>query len=380
MAHIRRLLSPEQKRVLRAGEDPGKPRGLWQATVRHPSGQRFSKSDPLKKVVQIWAEDEEAKIRRGEWIDPNGGKVTLAQWRDKWLLTRRVALSTEAKSDSIWRCHIEPQFGTWPLAAIQSWDVEAWVAGMEDGGVGKPTVNAALRLLGQMLRAAGKHKLLGGDPTNGVTATRPDAHIDRILTPAEADRLLEQFADEDRLFVELLLYCGLRWQEAAGLRRFRVDLMRRRIQIAKVLPRKGGEKDPKTPSGVRLVPLEDDMVAKLSRAIPAPDNQLVFTSQTGKRLHYPRWHVQIWAPALERAKLADPQPTAHDLRHTFGSWLAEDGVPPHQIAALMGHKSLRSVERYIHPTELRFEQARGALRAARERQEVILERDSGIPK
>ena len=350
MAHVRRLKS-----------------GLWQATVRHPSGDRFSKSDPLKKVVQTWAADEEAKIRRGEWINPHAGKLTLSDWRDKWLETRRVALATEARTNSQWRRYIDPKFGTWPLSAIQSWDVEAWVAGLEADGVGAPTVNGSLRLLGQMLRAAVKHRLLTADPTDGVVATPADPHVDRILTRAEADTLLAQFGDEHRLFVELLLYCGLRFQEAAGLRRFRVDLLRKRIHIVTVLPRRGPEKGPKTPSGVRPVPLTDELIVKLSQAIPELNDGLVFTSSPrqgtpgGKRIRYEHWHTNVWSPALQRAKLAEPQPTPHDLRHTFGSWLAEAGVPPNQIASLMGHKSLRSTERYIHATEARFDQARAAL-------------------
>jgi integrase len=382
MAHVRRLLTPEQKRRQRAGELPAseKPKGMWQATIRHPSGERFSKSDPLKKVVETWAADEEAKIRRGEWVNPHAGKMTLAAWRDKWEETRRVEIATQRRTDGWWRNHIEPKFGTWPIAAIQSWDVEAWVSDLEHKGVGLPTVNGSLRLLGQMLRAAAKHKLLTADPTADVVATPPEPHVDRILTRKEAAQLLEQFADRDRLFVEMLLYCGLRWQEAAGLRRFRVDLLRKRIQIVKVLPRKGDEKKPKTPSGVRLVPLTDDLVVKLSRVIPAPDERWVFTADSGGRLWYEHWHVSVWAPALLRAKLPDPQPTPHDLRHTYGSWLAEKNVAPNQIGALMGHKSLRSTERYIHPTDARFDQARDALGAAVERQEEPPQADSGIPE
>ena len=350
MAHVRKLKS-----------------GLWQATVRHPSGGRFSKSDPLKKVVQTWAADQEAQIRRGEWVNPNGGKITLEQWHTKWLDTRRVENATTERTASWWRNYIEPKFGKWPLASIQSWDVEAWVTDLEHRKIGAPTVNGALRLLGQMLRAAIKHKLLSADPTDGISATPPSPHVDRILTRAEADKLLAQFKGQDRVFVSMLLYCGLRFQEAAGLRRFRVDLLRKRIQIAKVLPRKGPEKGPKTPSGVRAVPLTDELVVELSKVIPGPDEGLVFTSRPkqgtagGKQIRYPHWHTHVWTPALEKAKLADPQPTPHDLRHTYGTWLAEAGVPPRQIADLMGHKSLRSVERYIHGTEARFDQARAAL-------------------
>ena len=350
MAHIRRLKS-----------------GLWQATIRHPSGDRFSKSDPLKKVVQTWAADEEAKIRRGEWINPHAGKVTLAGWRDKWLETRRVEVATKEKTDSWWRNHIEPKFGSWPLASIQSWDVEAWVSELQSRGVGAETVRSSLRLLRQILRDAVKHRLLTVNPSEGVKATPPSPHIDRVLTRDEADALLSQFAGEDQVFVELLLYCGLRFQEAAGLRRFRVDLLRKRLQVAKVQPRKGTEKRPKTDAGVRLVPLTDELVVDLSQLIPAPDQELVFTSPNGKRVRYENWLTRVWQPALEKAKLPDPQPTPHDLRHTFGTWLGEAGVPAPQIAALMGHKSLRSVERYIHATEARFDQARAALGRADQR-------------
>lgn len=365
MAHVRKLKS-----------------GLWQATVRHPSGARFSKSDPLKKVVQTWAADEEAKIRRGEWVNPNAGKITLEDWREKWLKTRRVELATIERTDSQWRNHIAPHFATWPIGHINSWDVEAWVTDLEAAKVGLPTVKASLRLLGQILRAAQKHKLLGADPTAGVETTKPNAHVDRILTHDEADRLLEQFSEHDRLMVELILYCGLRTQEAIGLRRFRVDLLRKRISIVKVQPRRGAEKDPKTPTGVRQVPLTDSLVVGLSKRIPEPNDELVFTSMPkrgtpgGKRIHYAHWYDGVWAPALERAKLADPQPTPHDLRHSYGSWLADRGVPPSDIASLMGHKSLRSVERYIHATEARFDRARAAL----ERQEPTPQRGSGVPK
>lgn len=368
MAHIRKLKS-----------------GRWQATVRHPSGQRYSKSDPLKRVVTEWAAEIESKMRRGEFVDPAGGRMTLAQWRTKWLETRRVETATTDKTDSWWRNHIEPKFGSWPLASIQSWDVEAWVTDLQARKVGAETVRSSLRLLKLILKSAVKHKLIAANPAEDVTAETPPPHIDRILTRDEAARLLDQFLGVDRVFVEVLLYCGLRFQEAAGLRRFRVDLLRKRIQIAKVQPRKGTEKRPKTDAGVRLVPLTDELVVSLSQLMPAPDNELVFTTPSGTRIRYDNWLRRVWKPALEGspaveakpavrgraatpaiparpgAKLADPQPTPHDLRHSYGSWLGEANVPPGQIAALMGHKSLRSVERYIHATEARFDQARNAL-------------------
>jgi integrase len=339
-------------------------------------------------VVQQWAADQEAAIRRGEFVDPSAGKLTLTDWWVKWNKTRRIEAATMDKNVSWWRNHIEPRFGSWPLSSLQSWDIEEWVTGLT-GRVGAETVASSLRLLTQMLSAAVKHRLLGSNPAALVSAPTPPKHVDRFLTRAEADQLLEQFDGQDRVFVELLLYCGLRFQEAAGLRRFRVDLLRRRIQIAKVQPRRGAEKKPKTSAGTRQVPLTDSLVIQLSQLIPEPNDELVFTAPQAGRIRYDNWIRRVWYPALRGApaveakpavrgraatpavparpgaNLAAPEPTPHDLRHTFGSWLGEAGVPPTQIAALMGHAGLRSVERYLHATEARFDQARVAL----ERQE-----------
>src|SRR3546814_10879553 len=75
----------------------------------------------------LWADEEERKIRRGEFIDPRAGKITLAAWWEKWFATKRLEQATVDAYTSRWRNHIGPSFGSWPLVSIQSWDVEKWV-------------------------------------------------------------------------------------------------------------------------------------------------------------------------------------------------------------------------------------------------------------
>lgn len=341
------------------------PSGKWQATVRHPSGKRFTRTDPLRRVVAEWAAETESRIRRGDFVDPAAGRMRLGEWWTRWQTTRTVERATTAKNLSQWRTHVEPAFGSWPLAAITSWEVEAWVAQMVRDKVGSETVASSRRLLSQLLDAAVRHQLIASNPASLVLAPSPAKHVDRFLSHAEADRLVTAFEGEDQLFVTLLLGTGLRWSEAAGLHVFRVELMRRQLGVVETLQRDGSVKAyPKSAAGQRVVPLTDDLVAALSQHLAGKARKaLVFSGSNGGAWSYTNWRRRVWVPALAVAGLPDPQPTPHDCRHSYGSWLADEGVPPHEIAALMGHSTLRATERYVHASEARMERARTALGA-----------------
>lgn len=360
------------------------PSGKWQVTVKHPSGKRYTKTDPLKRVVMEWGAALEQQIRRGEFVDPKAGRITLAEWWTKWSDTRVAEKATTAKRESLWRVHVAPAFGSWPIASIQSWDVEGWVSKMSKAKVGEEAAASAFRLLKQLLGDAVRHKLIQSNPAEVVETPKGSTHVDRFLSLEEAEKLLDSITradhsarvprgeklprvvdEENQLFVELMLDCGLRWQEVAGLHVFRVDLMRKVVRVQEVAERGRSIKDkPKSEAGERPVPLTDDLVVKLSRHLAdRPRDGLVFTEANGAQLDYSNWLKRVWNKAVAVAELADPQPTPHDCRHSYGSWLAEEGVPPHEIAALMGHSSLRAVERYIHASEARMERARKALGA-----------------
>ena len=42
------------------------------------------------------------------------------------------------------------------------------------------------------------------------------------------------------------------------------------------------------------------------------------------------------------------QTRIHDLRHTYGSWLCQSGIPLRRIQKLMGHESITTTEQYAH--------------------------------
>ena len=71
-----------------------------------------------------------------------------------------------------------------------------------------------------------------------------------------------------------------------------------------------------------------------------------------------RSNDHCFKPAMKKAGITDFH--WHDLRHTFASWLVQDGVPLDRVSKLLGHKSLTMTMRYAHlaPNQLHEDVAR----------------------
>lgn len=94
------------------------------------------------------------------------------------------------------------------------------------------------------------------------------------------------------------------------------------------------------------VPLNSDALAAI-RSLPSwlERKGPIFRSQRdpGKPvLSNDHW----FKPALKAAGISDFR--WHDIRHTFASWLVQDGVPLDRVSKLLGHKSLTMTMRYAH--------------------------------
>jgi integrase len=421
------------------------PSGLWAATVHSPAG-RITESFDRQTDAQSWANEQYSQMRRGEWIDPRLAKTTIGEMWDRYAAGRRLEKASRARDESHWRCHVEPTWRRVPVGAVLKPDITGWITAMERRRIGAPTIEGSLGVLRAMLSIAVDAGIIRANPAQDVSAPRRDAHLDRVLAPHEDEQLLasldQQFPDrpDARLLVELMLYCGLRWEEAAAIDREHVDMRQRLINVGPVVERDGTIRPyPKSAAGARPVPVDEDVWPRLrTRCMAAPPRGLVITSVRGKVLRYSSWHDRVWQRALVGVQPADwsgfgawldagmarrglaqdrdlaaaaginaslvsswragrfhprpvnldrlaavigepppalrargepllaaPQPTPHDLRHTYGTRLGDAGVPVRQIMALMGHENLESVQRYLHASESRFDRARAAMREGR---------------
>ncbi|QYN33338.1 tyrosine-type recombinase/integrase [Pseudonocardia sp. DSM 110487] len=67
----------------------------------------------------------------------------------------------------------------------------------------------------------------------------------------------------------------------------------------------------------------------------------------------------MWRPGL-----VDIGPlTIHDLRHTYASWLIQDGVSIEQLSGLLGHAQISTTQRYSHLGQTQWSKVRAALDA-----------------
>ncbi len=129
------------------------------------TGQLLGRS-PARRDAEVWLTLKEAEIRSGDWIDPDDGRVSLAEYAAAWIAERpslrpktvelyRYLLRKHLDADPRGRCHI---------ADIQPGDVRRWREHRLDAQVRAVTVAKAYRLLKAILATAADDGVIRRNP------------------------------------------------------------------------------------------------------------------------------------------------------------------------------------------------------------------------
>jgi integrase len=339
------------------------PSGKWQATVRHPSGKRLTKTDALRRVVAEWGRDLEASFARGEVRDPRSGKTTVGEWFDRWWPTRGIADTTRDRDESRWRVHVEPMWATWPMGSITRLEAQAWVRKLERTDwhkhrlthrdetktLGAQSIIGCVSIMHQLFKSAMRESppVVTSNPFADLELPTVPPRPIRFYTRDEADALVAAVEEERwRVLIELGMWVGLRWQELAGLSAARVDWLRGEAHVTHVWTKYGIREYPKSRKSHRVVPVPDTTLAGMSRLMVGRDREeLVFVGERGG-LSLTRFYQDAWYPAIEASGVA--RHTPHVMRHTAASWLVQDGVDLYRVQELLGHESFATTQRYAH--------------------------------
>ena len=193
--------------------------------------------------------------------------------------------------------------------------------------------------LGELSRAIG-HKWSQLWPKVKKMKERKD--VGKALASSQQRSLLTGLEESRspilKTVVPMLLLTGMRPGEALAFLWSQIDIMARQVTVG----------DAKSEAGTgRIIPINDDLARVIAQhrswfvgqfGEPKP-NHCVFPfghpvpSDPFKSVTDITW---AWDELRERTKV---QCRLHDLRHTFATHLAENGVPESTMLALMGHMS-----------------------------------------
>jgi len=270
--------------------------------------------------------------------------------------------------------HVMAALGDRPASKVTVREVEALLARASATGASPRTVNkhravvsavfnygtreSTFNLPGNPARAADKRR----EPHRGALVYYSVEEVEALARALAEGRHREtstlELSDQEREarraedqqdgeMVRVSAYAGLRLGELLALRWRDVDFASHALTVARAM---SAGVESSTKSGrVRRLPLPDQAAAALDRLSRRADftgpEERVFCNAFGRTLD----------PSALRCRYRRAQAAAglralrwHDLRHTYGSLLAADGVDLVTIQAVMGHSELATTSRYLH--------------------------------
>jgi integrase/recombinase XerC len=235
------------------------------------------------------------------------------------------------------------------IATVESHHIRRFIAQLHSRGLGG-------RSLARMLSAwRGYYRWLGrrGDglqfahnPVDGVRAPKSPKALPKVLSPDEANRLLDSASDElpeirDQAMFELFYSSGLRLAELAALDMDCLpDIIAGEVRVL-------GKR-----SKLRLVPVGSQARAAVAAwsqrrvELAAADEKALFVGLRGRRIN-PR----VIEERLKRRALAQGLPTSvhpHMLRHSFASHVLQSSGDLRAVQEMLGHASIASTQVYTH--------------------------------
>jgi site-specific recombinase XerD len=310
--------------------------------------------------------EAERKARQEAEHQATRDAMTFAQvWERYFPLTRQNKAARSWKKEE--QCHrlwIAPAIGSKPLKDVAPIHLERIKKSMTDAGRAPRSAAYTLAVVRQVFNFARDHDLFHGvNPTSKVAKPKADNRRVRFLTHEEADRLLEALAERSpdvRDMALLSLNAGMRAGEVFALTWADVDFTHGVLTLRDT---KSGK--------TRQAPMAAEARDMLEgRRTLAGGNPLVFPSETGERIGQ---ISQTFTKTVEamglNAGIEDSRQRVvfHTLRHTFASWLVQNGVPLITVGRLLGHSTTAMTERYSHLAPDHFRQAVDTLEAVRKK-------------
>jgi integrase len=265
------------------------------------SGRRLSKTFSTRTGARQWRDDAKVALRRGELSTDRG--PLLRDAASTWLDGIRASTITNRSGDPykpavirdydrIFRARILPVLGHLRLDEITTKDVQRLIDNLTDAPATIDTTITPLRALYR--RAVGRGEARFNQTANvEKPAVRPAQKT--VVSPSEAERMIDALTGPDRTLWATAFYTGMRRGELIALRREDIDLATGIIHVRRGWDEREGEISPKSRSGRRKIPVAAVLRDHLDQHPLSHDRERVFESPTwiaraADRAREP-WHV-----------------------------------------------------------------------------------------
>lgn len=220
------------------------------------------------------------------------------------------------------------------LGDITAGKIEDYIAKRLDDGVANATINRELTCLKHMYNMAIKWHDARDNPVTDVTFLKEPPGRTRYLLEDDAKHLIDHASAFLKPVIITALNTGMRLGEIMHLTWNQVHIERVLDPYLELTETKNNK--------ARHIPLNDDMI-KLLEGVQKRDDDFVFHGSLGQPL---KCIKVAWQNALRKSGITDFR--FHDLRHTFASHFIMKGGDLLTLKEILGHSSMKMVERYAH--------------------------------
>lgn len=302
----------------------------WWIDFTTPSGERIRRSAETSSKAE--ANELHDRLKAESWRVQALGEKPKYTWDDagyQWLM--ETAHKRTHQSDIRMLAWLQ-QFLKGRILVDISRDEIVAIGERKKAEASGPTANRYLALIRAILRKA-CFEWEWIDKAPKVKLYKEAKRRVRWITPEQANRLLSELPPHQCDITLFALATGLRQSNVVKLTWSQVDLQRKTAWIP------GDKAKGKEDIHVSLSQMS---VEVLQRQLGKHD-EFVFT-YAGKPIT--QVNTKAWRSALKRAGIDNFR--WHDLRHTWASWLVQNGTPMYDLQEMGGWKSAEMVRRYAH--------------------------------
>lgn len=356
-----------------------------EASDKTPRGKRNN--------LALRQQEKQIAIDLYDGVLSNGGNLTVVQLCEKYLYTKTGSKpTTQAGYQTTMNVLKKQMFGDVRIDKIREIDAQQFLIKLQqEDGKSFSSIHSIRGVLRPAFKLAVKNDYIRKSPFEFPLAdVLVDDSVRREAITRDQERRLLKFIQEDKHFckyfdaIYILFHTGLRISEFCGLTFDDVDLSAKTISVNHQLQRmQNGTlyiQDPasrkastKTPSGERVLPMTDDVLACFQRVIenrPKLEREPVVDGYTGflfldknhrptVAMHWEHYFQHIIQKYNKIYKDELPKVTPHVCRHTYCNNMAKSGMNPKVLQYLMGHSDISvTLDVYSH---LKTEDAREEL-------------------